>query len=217
MNAGADVSAMVASLTADLAGAFAMLDWAEDEIHRATRRHPAHADQLYHAFELIRPRDIGPGMSTEFVYRSHAAELLERVTAGADTRPATAAELCLVCSATSLQVPLHGAAAGCYFRMWLQAFPDHPITSEQNAERVHYERLYGPQIDDLERVARRNAADPHRRLAGIDCAGRHHGKPVTCRYATKPNPTAQGVVCSTSSVPASSGTASTSRSRTPPR
>jgi len=168
----------------ELQGAFATIDWAEDEITRAIRRHPGHADVLYHAFGLIRPRDIGPGMSSELVYRSHAGELLDRVATAADTRPATAAELCLVCCEASLRAPMHGAAAGLYFRIWLQAFPNNPITPEQASEQVHYEKLYDSRIDDLERALRHKAADPSRQLRDVACAGKHHGARVACRYAT---------------------------------
>jgi hypothetical protein len=42
---------------------------------------------------MLLPRNIGPGMGTEFVYRGHARGLLERVAAGTDLRLATAAEL----------------------------------------------------------------------------------------------------------------------------
>lgn len=172
------------------------IDWAEDEIARATRRHPGHADVLYHGFGLIRPRDIGPGMSTEFVYRSHAAELLDRIATGVDTRPATAAELCLVCCEAILRAPLHGAT-GLYFRMWLQAFPHHSITAERASEQVHYEKLYGNRIDDLERTLRHKAADSRRQLRGIDCGGRHHGTRVACPYATPSTLPASGIATST--------------------
>jgi hypothetical protein len=127
-------------------------------------------------------------MGVEFVYRSHVRELLERVAVGADTRIPTAAEMCLVCADISLKVPLHGAPAGLCFRMWLQAFPGRPITPDQAAEQVHYEQLHGTQIDEYEAVLRRKATDPNRLLAGIDCAGKHHGKHVTCRFATSPEP-----------------------------
>jgi hypothetical protein len=192
-NADNGVAVLAATLMDELQDAFATIDWAEDEIARATRRHPGHADVLYHGFGLIRPRDIGPGMSTELVYRSHAAELLDRIAAGADTRPATAAELCLVCCEASLRAPMHGAAAGLYFRMWLQAFPHHPITPQQASEQVHYEKLYGSRIDDLEQTLRHKAADPSRQLRDIDCAGKHHGTRVACRYATPSTPTAFGI------------------------
>jgi hypothetical protein len=135
-NTDSGVAALAATLMDELADAFAVMDWAEDEIARAIRRHPDHADALYHSFGLIRPRDIGPGMGSEFVFRSHAAELLDRIAASADTRPATAAELCLVCCEASLRTPLHGPTAGVYFRMWLRAFPDRPITPGQADEQV---------------------------------------------------------------------------------
>jgi hypothetical protein len=184
---GSDVASLVATIMSDLGGLFSSMDWAEDEIERATRRHPDQADTLYHAFSLLQPRDIGMGMGAEFVYRSHVRELLERLVAGTDTRIPTAAEMCLVCAQASLKVALHGAAAGLYFRMWLQAFPDRPITSDQAAEQVHYQRLHGAQIDEYEAMLHRKATDPNRLLADIDCAGRHHGKHVICRYATSPD------------------------------
>jgi len=180
------LDALVAAVIRDLAGPFVMMDWAEDEIARATRRHRGHADVLYHAFTLLRPRDIGPGMATEFVYRSHAAELLDRLAAGGDTRPATAAELCLVCAHVSQQAPMHGAAAGLYFRLWQTAFPQHPVTADQAAQQEHYEKLFGPRIDELEAELRRKSADPARRMTEVDCAGRHHGRRVACRYAASP-------------------------------
>jgi len=124
-------------------------------------------------------------MGTEFVYRAHARELLDRVAAGADTRPATAAELCLACVEVSQQAPMHGAGAGLFFRMWLHAFPDHPATTDQAAQQIHYERLHGSQIDDLEQALRRKLAVPDRRLSDVECPGRHHGTPVHCRYASR--------------------------------
>lgn len=185
-NTDAGAGALLASVVDELADAFAVIGWAEDEIVRAISRHREHADTLYHSFGLIRPRDIGPGMGAQFVYRSHAAELLERVAAGADIRPATAAELCLFCCEVSHRTPLHGPAAGVYFRLWLRAFPDKPITPGQAGDQVHYEKLYGTRIDDLERTLRQKAADPDRQLRDIDCPGRHHGTRVACRYANTP-------------------------------
>src|SRR6185503_7858047 len=105
-----------------------------------TRRHHGDADVFHHAFSLIRPRDIGPRM-VEFVYRSHAAELLDQLAAGADTLEPTAAEMCLACSEISQRVPLHGPAAGVYLRLWAPAFPYQPATADQ-AEQLHWhERL----------------------------------------------------------------------------
>ena len=178
----ADPAALFAAIEAETAPLFTAMDWADEEIAAACRRHPAQADLLYHAFGVLMPRDIGPGMTTEFVYRGHARELLDRVAAGTDLCPATAAEICLSLTQVSRQAPMHGAGAGLYFRMWLAAFPEHPVTADQAGNQGHYEHLYGPQIDELEAAMRRKAADPGRRLGDIECEGRHHGQSVSCRF-----------------------------------
>ena len=38
-----------------LAGAFEKMDWAEDEIARAGKRHPGQADLMWHSFKLLTP------------------------------------------------------------------------------------------------------------------------------------------------------------------
>jgi hypothetical protein len=70
-------------LARDLDACFAQIDWAEDEIRRAQHRYRRQSDLLHHSFRLLSPtHDL---MSTEFVYRSHCCELLDRVAARADT------------------------------------------------------------------------------------------------------------------------------------
>ena len=64
----------------------------------------------------------------------------------------------------------------------------------QADEQVHYEKLYGTQIDDLERTLRQKTADPRRQLRDIDCGGKHHGTRVACRYATTPPLPAPAVI-----------------------
>lgn len=177
------LSALVADLTAQTAPVFEAVQWAEDEITAARRRHPARADIIHHAFGVLAPRDIGPGMGTEFVYRGHVRELLERVAAGGDLHPATAAEICLALVETSLQAPMHGPAAGLYFRMWQQAFPDNELTAEFAIHQGSYEDLHGSRIGELEADLRHRLRDPDRQLDDITCAGLHHGKPVTCTFA----------------------------------
>ena len=159
------------------------MEWAEEEITRARRRHPSRADIIHHAFGVLAPRDIGPGMGTEFVYRGHVRELLARVAAGADLRPATAAEICLALVETSLQAPMHGPAAGLCFRMWQQAFPDNELTAEFAIQQGSYEHLHGSRIDELEAYLRHKLRDPDRQLGDITCDGRHHSKQVTCTFA----------------------------------
>lgn len=178
-----DPATLFTQISGDLQPMLRAMDWADDEIAAATRRHPGQADLLYHAFTVLTPRHVGPGMSAEFVYRGHVRELLDRIANGADLRPATAAEICLTLSQVSLAVSMHGASAGLYFRMWLRAFPDRPLTADQAEHQSHYEQLHGPQIDDLETMMRHKAADPDRQLGDINCKGRHHGQSVACRFA----------------------------------
>jgi hypothetical protein len=188
MSADADLRALFADLLATAETAWAAVEQAEDEIDLAIARYPEQADLLYHAFVLLYPRELGRALNTEFVYRSHVRELLERVAAGTDTRPATAAELCVILAGLSHRAPLHAAATGLYFRIWLQAFPQHSFSAELAAQQGHYEHLHARQIDALEQDLRRPAADPRRRHGQIDCPGRHHGLPVACRFAGPSQP-----------------------------
>ena len=171
---------------AQLAAVLTTIEWAEDEIAQATKRHPAEADVLYHAFTILTPPPSMP--ATEFVHRGHARELLERLAADQDTRPATDAELCVICSETSLRAPLTSAGAGLYFRAWARAFPSVPGPAD--ADLPYYERLHGAAIDDLERILRNKAAVPGRRLGAITCDGYHHGELLTCRF-NRPTPPTQ--------------------------
>jgi hypothetical protein len=155
--------------------------WAEDEIEEARARHPRHTDRIYHSFVLLSPNLSLESMGTEFVYRSHCRELLDRVAAGADTRPATAAEICCLMATASQRAPLTSAAAGLYMRMWRAAdFPALPAFTEAG---YHHEALEKTLIDDLEQLTRRKIAVAERRLGTIDCPGRHHGHHVNCDYA----------------------------------
>lgn len=156
------------------------MEWAEEEIESARNSHPDIADTLHHSFSLLVPSS--ELMSTEFVYRSHAAELLERVAAGGDTRLATASEVCCVLCTVSQVAPLSSAASGLYCRMWAMAFPDKPMFWESG---THHEALEGSRIDGLETIARRKASVADRTLTGITCKGWHHGEEVTCRYAAR--------------------------------
>ena len=46
---------------------FDAMQWAEDEIDAAARRHPAAAEKIHRSFLLLRPSS--PRMRTEVVYR----------------------------------------------------------------------------------------------------------------------------------------------------
>lgn len=184
-----DPEALLHEVTTEVDSWLAVVDWAEDEIAAASSRHPDQADLLYHIFSLLLLRPFGAGLNTEFVFRGHARELLERVVVGADLRPATAAEVCLTLAQVSQVVPMHGAAAGLYFRMWLAAFPDNPTSDDQAENQSYYEHLYGSQMDELEAMVRRKVGDPYRQLGQIECDGRHNDTTVVCRFASRGRPT----------------------------
>ncbi|MGW5922115.1 hypothetical protein ACWFPY_24255 [Nocardia fluminea] len=156
-------------------------DWAEDEIRRAQQRHPDVADVLHHSFSLLAATH--ERMSTEFIYRAHARELIERVATGVLTKPGTSVEVVLLLMRASLVTPLNTTAFGLYLRMWRRAgLPDlgGPIEDLDG----HYEAINASGIDDFEAIARRKLAMPSRVLTLVVCEGRHLGKPADCRFAS---------------------------------
>ena len=172
----------------DVATALQWVEWAEDEIQAAIARHPAQADLLFHAFQVIRPGDgfrFPP--HTEFVWRGHFREQLDRVAAEQDTRPATWAEICLLMSAASQKAPLRSPAVGLYIKAWARAFPGvDGGMGELAGELAHYERMEGAEMDTLEREARRAVANRNgwRRLPkDLTCDGTHWGDPAPgCQF-----------------------------------
>ncbi len=155
-------------------------DWAEDEISRGQQRHPDVADVLHHSFSLLTATQ--ERMATEFVYRAHARELIERVATGVATKPGTSVEVALSLMQASLVTPLNTTAFGLYLRMWRQAgLPDlgGPIEDLDG----HYEAINASGIDDFEAIARRKLTKPSRVLTLVACEGRHLGEPADCRFA----------------------------------
>lgn len=174
-----DVARLYAQVKAEVQEALKEVFWAEDEINAAMCRHPAEGDVLFHSSGVLVPTHRL--MATEFVYRSHCRELLERVAHGEDTRPGTAAEVCCLMGEISLHHPLKTPAVGLYVRMWSAAgFPDNPFGDSSR----HYEALARDEIDELEAFARRKLTVKGRKLGTITCAGTHHGEIVQCKYAT---------------------------------
>ncbi|MGI5213330.1 hypothetical protein [Plantactinospora sp. CA-290183] len=119
--------------------------WARQEIMAAQRRHPDGADRICKSSRLLTPTH--GLMSTASVYRAHCREVLDRVAAGEDTRPGTAAECCIALCKTSLRAPLTTSAVGLYVRMWARAgLP--PV--EMSDSSAYYEALAGSAIDENE-------------------------------------------------------------------
>ncbi len=143
-----DAAELYAECAATFGGLFTQMEWAEDEIAKARDRHGETEEHgpLWSAFRLLTPtHDM---MATEFVYRAHCHDLLERVAAGLDTRSATDVELACACASASLVAPLTPAGTGLYLRVWHRRFPERSVASPEDLD--HYESLYASRIDDLE-------------------------------------------------------------------
>jgi hypothetical protein len=136
-----------------LASIFAQMEWAEAEIAEAQARHPHKAEALWDTFLLFRATH--ERMSAEWVYRPHCRELLERVAAGEDTRPATDVELALGLSDQSMKAPLGTTGTTLYMRVFQRTWPDKWGTIGEDT--AAYESVGGQQADMLERQLRRAA------------------------------------------------------------
>jgi hypothetical protein len=172
------IAELPARIQTEVAGAAALVDIAEDEIDQAAARHPQAADYLFHCFRLLLPVFEAKAWGTEFVLRAHCRELLERVARGQDTRPGTNVECLLAVAQVAMEVPLNGAAAGFYPRMWSGAFPGHELSDRG----VHYEAIHKGEIDDIERWTRKKLSISGRVLKDVECDGYHHGQPAACKY-----------------------------------
>ena len=161
----ADLKQLIDDTVRQVTAELGQISCAEEEIEKAQTRHPNAAERIWHGFMLLQPTH--KLMSTDFVYRAHVRELLERVAAGEDTRLGTWAEIVCVCHDVSLRVPLHGAIFGLYCRAWNNAFPDMPMV-----DPAHYEALHGSEIDDEEFQVRRKLSVVGRKLAPAAKGGR---------------------------------------------
>lgn len=124
---------------------FAQMAWAEDEITQAQQRHPDAAEKLWDAFLVI--QGTHELMGTEFVYRAHARELLERVYADEDCRAPTDVEIVCGLSEASLRAPLNTRAVTLYMRLFARLFPDkEPFAA---LDEKAYEHVAGDGADDL--------------------------------------------------------------------
>lgn len=171
----------------EVAEASSQADLVEEEIAAAQERWPGSRDALWHSWVLMTPTVTSKAWDTEWVYRGHVRELLDRVAHGQDTRLGTYAEIAMSIAAVALRVPLPAVGAALYFRAWHEAFPEHEIDAGQ---RVHLEALYGERASSLEHDLRRKLRQPRRLLemAEITCDGMHWGEPAQCRWALPGRP-----------------------------
>lgn len=179
-----DLATLFDNTTSEVSRGLDPVEWAENEIAAACRRHPLKVHTLWHSFMLVRPNLVDRRMEQEFVLRAHVRELLERVAAGEDTRPATDVEMVLAISDMNQVTPLNTSASTLYLRLWARAFPHHPEIFEHR-ELAAYEHVGGSGADTLEAELRHKLARPTRRFdpETITCMGKHHGVPApTCPY-----------------------------------
>ena len=142
--------------------AFGSMEIAEEEIAAAGGSRDDQDDPVWKAFSLLLPtHDLM--RRTEFVYRAHCRELLARVRAGEDTRPATDAEIVCGISDASHATPLNGPVVGLQMRLFQRTFPEQFQQLDVGIEVDQYERMYGSQIDEWEARLRRKARQDSRR------------------------------------------------------
>ena len=123
MNTAADalLAFLPGSLAGDVRNAFAQMAVAEEEIEHARRHYPEREAYLNKVgFLLCMPSEVLVSAS-EWIYRAHCREILERVAADENTRPPSSAELAIAFSETSLKAPLNPTGAGLYARHFLRA------------------------------------------------------------------------------------------------
>jgi len=143
--------------------AMSSMEIAEGLIEELSQKHPERADLIWHSFSLLLPTH-SLMHKTDMIYRSHCREILQRVIDGADTRPGTAAECCIVCCETSQIAPLTVAGVGTYMRMWQAAgLPD----TGAGVSAEHHEAIRGSAIDEHERMMRRKLSQPWRELPSV--------------------------------------------------
>ncbi|MER5352531.1 hypothetical protein ABT093_19640 [Kitasatospora sp. NPDC002551] len=121
---------------------------AEEEISAARERHgETERGPLWNAFLLLQPSDVLE--SAPLLYRAHVRELLERVAAREDTRPATSAELLAALSAGSVQVPLSPSAVCLAARLVARLPPGDTLPVDVEVLDIEgYERLFGAEADE---------------------------------------------------------------------
>ena len=141
---------------------FRRMEIAEEEI--AAARGTTEMDQddpLWQAFQILG----GNGderMNTEFVYRAHCRELLERVKNGQDTRPATDAEISCAIAGASMAAPLPSPLVGLQARVFKRVFPEQYERIADDLDLDTYERMYGREMDGWEAKLRKKAGDRER-------------------------------------------------------
>lgn len=116
---------------------------ADDEIRSAQHENPEAADDLQKAFRLLAPT-YGMQRLHSAIYRQHVRELLARVLAKEDTRPATDAELVVALCETSQNVRLSHLWSLVYFLLFSRVMRGYvqPDLLEDIERTIERERAY---------------------------------------------------------------------------
>ena len=177
METAADI---LKSINDELGPIFEQMEWAEDAIRKAQRRHPSQKSAIWHSFNLL--RDNTGRMTTETVYAAHAREILDRVARNEDTRPATNVEIVIGLLRTAEISPLTHEGFALLSRCWKAA--NLPANPELTDSADHYEAIMPGTLNNAEIMTRTKLGDPERRFAPheIECTGQHHRKPVHCTF-----------------------------------
>ena len=136
---------------------FKFIEVAEEEIARAQHRYPEQAAHLHRTFSFLRPDHFINYHPT--IYRHHCRELLERIAAGADTRPGTLAEAAIAIMQVTLATPVQRDVAILYGRIFKRFFP------EQYETLRHFptEESFPGRCDEILETLRRKLTAPRRR------------------------------------------------------
>lgn len=142
---------------------FDRIGWAEEEIEAAQLRHGERGrGPLWNSFRLLRMTNDQEW--PELLFRAHCRELLDRVAAGIDTRPATDAEKISVLSAASQVAPLNSGAETLYLRLGSRMLPGIFDGIGDVLDMEAYETVHGNQADEYEALLTRKLAQPWRRI-----------------------------------------------------
>jgi hypothetical protein len=126
-----------------------MMGRAEDVIEQYKKKFPLR-DEVHWCFGVLNCPVCLYGLDLR-LYDHHAGELIERVLAGQDTRPATDAELIAHLAAMAAKSPLRPAAVCLYTRLFKRVFP-HVKLDEYDMS------LYDRDADELDALMRSKLA-----------------------------------------------------------
>lgn len=131
---------------------FALMGLAEEEIAAAKDRYPQATELVYDAFRYLAPSPLLRPYPPGDLYRGHCREIIARLVAGQDLRPATDAELLGVFSETSLDAPLNGLGTLLYLQAFINVYgPDTVAIPERDMVYLehHHQQNAAVQLEEL--------------------------------------------------------------------